>query len=80
MKKVNNNPNKRHTLSQIEKIKRHLLKGKSLTPFEALVKFRCMRLASRINNLRNEPYYMNIQVRMKLLRSGKRVAEYRIAE
>ena len=39
------------------------LKSKTITPLEALDLFGCMRLASRINELRYEGY--NIQTQMK---------------
>jgi hypothetical protein len=78
MKKLNNNPNQRQSLSQTKKIKRHLLKGHSVTPIEALNKWGCFRLGARIYDLQRSPHYLNIESRMKLLRSGKRVSEYRM--
>ena len=41
-------------LSQREMIKAHLLQNKSITPIEALEKYGCFRLASRISELRRE--------------------------
>ena len=45
--------------SQNQQILKHLQTGKSITPMEALDKYGCFRLASRINDLRNMGY--NIQ-------------------
>lgn len=45
--------------SQNQQILKHLQTGKSITPMEALNKYGCFRLASRINDLRNMGY--NIQ-------------------
>lgn len=38
--------------SQNSKILRHLMKGKTLTPIQALNLFDCFRLSARIKNLR----------------------------
>ena len=43
-------------MSQKEKILKHLLSGKSITPIQALNKFGCFRLGARIHNLRSEGY------------------------
>jgi hypothetical protein len=40
-------------MSQKAKIKKYLLSGKSLTPIQALDKFGCFRLASRIGELKS---------------------------
>ena len=39
--------------SQNENILAHLQTGKTISPIEALIDFRCFRLAARINELRN---------------------------
>jgi hypothetical protein len=78
MQKQNNNPNKAQSLSQTAKIKRHLLKGKSITPIEALMKWGVFRLGARIHDLKRSPHYLSIESKLKLVRSGKRVAEYRL--
>jgi hypothetical protein len=48
-------------LSQNAAIAKHLKSGKSLSPLRALDLFGCFRLASRIYNLKNPPYNLNIQ-------------------
>ena len=40
--------------TQKQQLQDHLIKGKSITPIEALNKFGCFRLAARIADLRNE--------------------------
>ncbi len=51
-------------MSQLQQIKAHLKAGKSISPLMALNKFGCMRLASRISELRNEPHNLDIHVEM----------------
>jgi Holliday junction resolvasome RuvABC ATP-dependent DNA helicase subunit len=66
--------------TQRQKIKEHLLKGRSLTQIQALNLFGCFRLASRIHDIRNEiadkkePYLLHSD--MITLKNGKRVAKY----
>lgn len=62
-------------MSQNEKIKNYLLSGKSLTPIQALNKFGCFRLASRVNDLRNEG--LNISTNI-VYKNKKKFAEYKI--
>ncbi len=62
-------------MSQTNRIKKYLEKGGKLTQLKALTMFDCFRLASRINQLRNQG--MEITTRM-VKRNGKRFAEYRI--
>lgn len=62
--------------SQGQQILDYLKQGHTLTPLDALIKFHCMRLAARINELRAAGY--RIATGEKLLSSGKRVAEYRL--
>lgn len=61
------------TEAQTKRIKKHLEDGGSLTQFEALKMFGTMRLASRINDLKNEG--MNISKVMEE-HNGKRYARY----
>ena len=42
--------------SQNSRILKHLMKGKSLTPIQALNKFDCFRLASRIKELKKDGF------------------------
>lgn len=61
-------------MSQTTQIQRHLEKGKSLTPIEALNKFGCFRLAARIADLRNDG--MNIKTTIVKLKNKKQIAKY----
>lgn len=60
--------------SQTKMIKAHLEKGGSLTPIEALMEFKCFRLAARIKDLRDMGYPIERQT--ITLENGKRVANY----
>lgn len=64
------------TDSQNAQIKRWLLKGNPLTSLEALDLFGCMRLASRIHDLREQG--MNIAAKKIITATGKRVTQYTI--
>lgn len=59
--------------NQKYQILNHLQSGKKITPLEALDQFGCMRLASRINELRDEGY--PIETKM-MSDKDKRWAEY----
>lgn len=74
----NENWNESESQSQNKQIAAWLNAGKSITQLDALNMFGCMRLASRINDLRNRG--MNI-VTEKIVTptTGKIVASYRIA-
>ena len=61
-------------MTQTKMIRAYLLKGKSITPIEALEKFGCFRLAARIKELRNEG--MKIKT-MKESVDGKTWAKYK---
>lgn len=61
-------------VSQSERILTDLKLGRTITALEALDRYGCFRLASRINDLKNDGH--NIQKRDKRLPSGKVVAEY----
>lgn len=69
-------------MTQNEKIKRHLEIYGSITPLDALREYGCMRLASRVSDLKKSG--MNIERRMirEKNRFGEPVyfAEYRIGE
>lgn len=47
--------------SQNKQIAAWLKKGKTIAPLQALNQFGCFRLASRINDLKSEPYNLNIE-------------------
>jgi hypothetical protein len=61
-------------MSQNKQIADYLNKGKKLTTLDALNKFSCFRLASRINDLRNEG--MNIKTKIIKLENKKQIAQY----
>lgn len=60
--------------SQTKQIQIFLDQGNTLTSIEALTKFRCFRLASRINDLKKAGY--PVDKRMIEIDSGKKVAQY----
>lgn len=63
-------------MSQELDILRHLAKGKTLTPLEALRRFGCLRLGARVFELRRQRW--PIERRMVDVGNGKRVAQYHI--
>ena len=69
--------NESSTASQNNKIAEHLHKGLTITSLEALKLFGCMRLASRIHDLRERGE--NIIVERINLPNGKSVAQYKLA-
>jgi hypothetical protein len=62
-------------MTQNQQIKSYLEKGKSITPIDALNKFGCFRLASRINELRKDG--LNIATKI-VTKDGKTYASYRL--
>lgn len=70
----NVNLNREIATSQCDRIVNYLKAGYSLTSLEALQMFGCMRLASRICDLRDRGYEINT-CRVKTP-SGKYVTEY----
>lgn len=60
--------------SQNKRILEHLLKGRELTAFQALEKFSCLRLAARINDIRNMGF--DVKSKMVDVGTGKSVAQY----
>jgi len=61
--------------SQKQQILKHLKRGKSITALQALNKYGCLRLASRINEIKQEGYTI---VSKMVTRGSKRLAEYRM--
>jgi len=60
-------------MSQNQRIANYLKAGKTLTPLQALSKFDCWALSSRIANLNRE----GMGIKMKLVeKNGKRFAMY----
>lgn len=73
---MNNNPNPTTSATQCAQIKEWLESGKKLTSLEALKNFGCMRLASRIHDLRDRG--MDIRATRIQVSSGKYVVQYSI--
>lgn len=61
-------------MSQTREILRHLAKGRTLTPIEALDRFRCFRLAARIAEIRAQGH--NVKTEWLRVKGGARVARY----
>ena len=60
-------------MSQENEILEYLMTGKTLTPIEALQRFRTFRLAARIANLRKEGFHIETE----LYGDKKKYARYR---
>ena len=54
----------------------HLKTGRSLSPLKALGLYGCYRLASRVNDLRNDGY--NIETVIQADGTGRNYAQYRL--
>ena len=74
---MDRNPNPEASQTQAERILAALLAGESLTSLDALERFGCARLASRISDLKQRGY--PISSKLVETASGKRVAQYRLA-
>lgn len=62
-----------NTRNQTNRILRFLHTGRGITPLSALTRFKCMRLAARIDELRDA----GIRVHSRMMnRNGKRFACY----
>ena len=61
-------------MSQSDDILKALQRGERLTPLDALTQYNCMRLASRISDLKREGH--TIHTRTIKTPSGKSVSEY----
>jgi len=70
------NENKTSSATQCGQILAHLREGRAITSLEALQMFGCMRLASRIHDLRERGY--DISVTKVHTGYGKVVAQYRL--
>lgn len=71
---ANINDNEESGISQCKQILAWLEKGYSLTQMQALNLFGCGRLASRVNDLRNQGY--PIETHKVRTNTGKLVGEY----
>lgn len=72
------NYNENNTTSQCAKIRHWLQQGKKLTSLEALELFGCMRLASRICDLRKAG--LDIHTEKVITHSGKIVTQYSLQQ
>jgi len=75
---MNVNDNHESAKSQNAMILAYLQEGHSITSYESLNLFGCMRLASRINDLRNKGY--NIETTKVQTSTGKWVAQYTLKQ
>ena len=65
-----------HTKNQTSRILRWLKAGNSISPMSALTRFKCMRLAARIEELRDAGVRINSRM---MHRNGRRFACYSLA-
>ena len=79
-KVMNDNPNIESSESQNKRILGYLMKGNRLTSLEALSMFGCMRLASRISDIRKNHPDINIVVERIETATKKKVAQYYIQQ
>lgn len=79
-KVMNDNPNIESSESQNKRILDYLMKGNRLTSLEALTRFGCMRLASRISDIRKNHPDINIMVDRIETATKKKVAQYYILQ
>lgn len=79
-KVMNDNSNIESSESQNKKILDYLKKGNRLTSLEALNMFGCMRLASRISDIRKNHPDINIVVDRIETATKKKVAQYYILQ
>ena len=63
-------------VTQKDRIKAHLLSGKSITPIDALERYGSFRLAAIIHTLRSEG--MNIETGSETSRYGHKYAKYKL--
>ena len=73
---ANENLNQKESQSQCQQIAAWLNNGNSITSLEALMRFSCMRLASRICDLREKG--MDIVTQKIKTSNGKWVTEYKL--
>lgn len=76
---MNINDNLQTSESQNKRILAHMLNGMRITSLEALQLFGCMRLASRISDIRKSHPELTIKVDRVSVSSGKKVAQYYIS-
>ena len=73
---MNDNQKLESSESQNKRIFAYLMEGHRITSLEALNLFGCMRLASRISDIRRDHPEVNIKVDMIKTTTKKKVAQY----
>lgn len=73
---MNDTPNLHESISQCKRILAYLLNGSRITSLEALRLFGCMRVASRISDLRKT--HPEIKLSLIGTATGKKIAQYYI--
>jgi len=63
-------------MTQKEQIKKHFLRGRTLTSYQAFEKFNCTRLAAVVSDLKSEG--VNIKT-IPVVKNGIRYASYKAA-
>ena len=77
---MNDNQNLESSESQNKRIFAYLMEGHRITSLEALNLFGCMRLASRISDIRRYHPEVNIKVDMIETATKKKVAQYYVSQ
>ena len=77
---MNDNPNVLSSESQNKRIFAYLMDGKRITSLEALKLFGCMRLASRISDIRRDHPEVTIKVDRIETATKKKVAQYYVSQ
>ena len=77
---MNDNKNLESSESQNKRILAYLMEGHRITSLEALKLFGCMRLASRISDIRRDHPEVNIKVDRIETATKKKVAQYYVSQ
>ena len=74
--KMNINENAKSSEAQKQMILDYMMAGNSISPIEALEKFKCFRLGARIWDLIHKDGYIIYKEMVKDPKTGKRYAQY----
>ena len=77
---MNDNQNLESSESQNKRIFAYLMEGHRITSLEALKLFGCMRIASRISDIRRDHPEVNIKVDRIETATKKKVAQYYVLQ
>ena len=77
---MNDNQNLESSESQNKRIFAYLMEGHRITSLEAMKLFGCMRLASRISDIRRDHPEVNIKVDRIETATKKKVAQYNVSQ